>query len=279
MIRKKGYSPSLRDWRVTRHAQRHVQKGVAPSPELVVAKLIGPPQPLDPANPAHAELLLRASNDPRVQEWEAQRQAVEEELTKHPAAWPLLLAFLFLLLVEFAGISELLAAQGMTNPARAIVSLAGSCILFYLIHEAAQHAKKQNLAFFASAFVLGALVFSVGMLRSAEVTTDDASLWENIGAGAFLTIVTLGPGILARKVFSTLAPVRVLRKERQRLRRLINRAATDRQRALKALEQITLNLQWHEQETSQITAVYLLAYREAGGHVPQVAANPYWTNQ
>src|SRR4051794_11659266 len=111
-VRMKGYSSSARDRRVRRHAKRHARKGIRALQEWVVKKLIGAKMIVDViSNALHHRLEQDSQPDPRVALWKQEKADAEERLTHHSSRWLLWCSFVFLLVVEFAGISQLLAGQ------------------------------------------------------------------------------------------------------------------------------------------------------------------------
>jgi hypothetical protein len=136
-----GYRAARIKAKTIRHAEKHAKSGVESCPDLVVTKLIGPVVEVDPLNnPSHARLLADAQQHPKLPEWFAELQRDEKAMTDYPSKWVLRAGFTLMLGAEFAGISQLLASQGMVNPERAIVAVAGACILFYLGYQASKEA-------------------------------------------------------------------------------------------------------------------------------------------
>lgn len=136
------YSPKWSDRAAAKAGHRHGKDGQDPMPELVIHERLNADVNFDPVtNEHHADLETRSRKHPRLAEWEGGVQAAEKSLTKYPNRWLLRVTFLFLLGVEFFGISTLLDGQGMENPHKTIVALAGACIFFYLTYYAAKGAK------------------------------------------------------------------------------------------------------------------------------------------
>jgi len=270
-----SFRTSIRNKLVERYGRKHASKAGEPMADLVVLKFLGPEMIVDVEhNEQHKRTHAESQPDPRVATWQQELGDVEKELTKHSSRVVLWLAFVFLLVVEFAGISQLLHSQGMENPQRTIVAIAGSCILFYLTYHASKQAvaKKKSVWFYLLLVVIGLFIFAVALLRRDETTTDQSSAALNFASAIFMTVVTLGPGLLAKEVFAALIPILQLAKNRRRLRKEIKTAEEKRLRAVHKLDQLHLASEWWRQEAAQITAVYLLAYREAGG---RVVTNPY----
>lgn len=145
MIKATGwwYSTKKSDWAAARTGRAHAKAGLEPMADLVIKTRLPQIGPFDPVhNDEHAEIERRSKPHPKLKEWEAGVRTEEEALVKYANRWFLRFAFLFLLAVEFAGINELLIGQGMENPHRTIVSIAGACIFFYLTYLASKGVKK-----------------------------------------------------------------------------------------------------------------------------------------
>jgi hypothetical protein len=141
MITLKGHPGAWMRWRTVWHAEKHAKHGVEACADLVVTKLLGPALRIDPENNAsHARLLVQVQPHPQLAAWREELQRDEKALTGYASKWALRLGFACMLGAEFAGISQLLASQGMVNPQRAIVACAGACILFYLGYQASKEA-------------------------------------------------------------------------------------------------------------------------------------------
>jgi len=139
---KGWYSSRLSDRAAAKAGHRHGRDGQDPMPELVIHERLNADAEYDPgSNEHHADLEARSKRHPKLGEWESGVQAAEKALTKYPNRWLLRVIFLFLLGVEFFGIATLLDGQGMENPHKTIVALAGACILFYLTYYAAKGAE------------------------------------------------------------------------------------------------------------------------------------------
>ena len=143
MFKVKGwYSEKKTDWTAARAGAKHARANVEPMPDLVIHARLGEELTFNPSSNAHhAELEARSKPHPQLGEWQAGVQAAEKALTKLPKRWLLWIAFPGLLGVEYAGVNDLLAGQGMENPHRTIVAIAGSAIFFYLTYVASKGAR------------------------------------------------------------------------------------------------------------------------------------------
>jgi hypothetical protein len=111
--------------------------------DLVIKTCLSEPSPFDASrNDEHAEIERKSKPHAKLKEWEAAVRTEEEALAKSANRWLLRTGFLGLMTVEYAGINELLVGQGMENPHRTIVAIAGACIFFYLTYLASKGAKK-----------------------------------------------------------------------------------------------------------------------------------------
>lgn len=139
----KGWYSEKKSNRIADKAgEKHGRTGAEPMADLVIKARLGEEPVVDPRNNAqHAELETLSKSHPQLAEWTAGVQAAEKALTKLPKRWLLWPGFLALLGVEYAGINELLAGQGMENPHKTIVAIAGSAIFFYLAHLASKGAR------------------------------------------------------------------------------------------------------------------------------------------
>ncbi len=141
MIIMQGYRAALIKAKAKGHGRTHAKAGMDACADLVINKLIGPFVDVDPVNnPSHARIVAAAQPHPQLSAWSAELQQDEKALTRYPSKWVLRAGFICMLGAEFAGISQLLASQGMVNPERAIVAVAGACILFYLGYQASKEA-------------------------------------------------------------------------------------------------------------------------------------------
>ncbi|MGK2855972.1 MAG: hypothetical protein ACSLFQ_02070 [Thermoanaerobaculia bacterium] len=124
-------------------AREHATNGIAPMADLVIKSHLIQWGKFDPTtNEEHAELQRqRQLADEHMPKVEASIEKVDELLEKYPGLWLLRLLFVFFLGVEYAALNELLAGQGMDNPHRTIVAIAGACILFYLTYCASKGAE------------------------------------------------------------------------------------------------------------------------------------------
>ena len=142
MITKRGWSPSVRDWRAKSRGKKHAKRGLRSMWEAVRDQMIGPEPDLNPeTNPIVHRLAEQSQPHAQLAGWTADLNTTEKSLTRYSNRWTLRICFTFLLTVEFAGISELLAGQGMENPQRLIVAAAGACVLFYLFYKAGKEMK------------------------------------------------------------------------------------------------------------------------------------------
>jgi|GEM_PF-2864580 len=139
MFKRNWYSAKKSDWIAERAGAKHGRDGVEPMPDLVIAARLGQELTFNPAtNAHHAALEAQSKEHPQLAEWTSGVQQAEKALTKLPKRWLLWIAFPGLLGVEYAGINELLAGQGMENPHKTIVAIAGSAIFFYLTYLASK---------------------------------------------------------------------------------------------------------------------------------------------
>jgi len=273
MFKVKGwYSEKKTDWTVARAGAKHGRAGVEPMAELVIKARLGEELNFDPkTNKHHADLEERNKPHPQLLEWQAGVQAAEKALTKYAKRWLLWIAFLGLLGVEYAGIIELLAGQGMENPHKTVVAIAGSAIFFYLTHMASKATKRFWLAPLLIAVVF---VISMGMLWLENTASEDTSTLANWASAIFLSIAVAGPGLLAKAVFANLVPAEAHAKNRRRLLREIKRAQSVRQQAAEEIRLLQNWHSWYVQEANRMRSIYTLAYREAGGK-KTMTENPY----
>jgi hypothetical protein len=144
MIEAKGwwYSPKATDRIAHKAGVKHGKAGLDPMPELVIQTRFTNVGPFDPTtNEEHAELDRKSKTSDLAKEFEAGLRQAEKNLTKYPNRWLLRLLFLFLLAVDYAAINELLTGQGMENPHRTIMAMAGACIFFSLAYWASKGTK------------------------------------------------------------------------------------------------------------------------------------------
>lgn len=276
----KGWYSEEKSNRVARSAgEKHKRAGVEPMADLVIKARLGEELVFDPKNNQHhAELEARSKPHPQLAEWQSAVQAAERALTKLAKRWLLWIGFLGLLGVEYAGINELLAGQGMENPNKTIVAIAGSAIFFYLTHMASKARKR---IWFALLLILIAVfVVSMALLWQDNTASEDTSTLANWASAIFLSITVAGPGLLAKAVFEHLVPAEAHAKNRRRLLREIKRAEAIRQKAVDAIRQIQNWHSWYVQEANRMRSIYTLAYREASGKSPNTThpgkvENPY----
>lgn len=144
MIEAKGwwYSPKKSDWVAGRSGHKHAKSGIDPIPDLVIKSRLPEAGPFDPSrNEEHADVERKCKPHAKLKEWEAGVREHEKALAESANRWLLRGGFLMLMGVEYAGINELLVGQGMENPHRTIVAIAGACIFFYLTFLASKGAK------------------------------------------------------------------------------------------------------------------------------------------
>lgn len=272
MIKVKGwwYSAQRTDRVAFRTGTKHGKSGLDPMPDLVIKTRLPEVGPFDPArNEEHAEIERQTKPHPKFTEWEAGVRQAEKTLTKYPNRWLLRFIFLFLLGVEYAGINELLTGQGMQNPHRTIIAIAGASIFFYLTHVAA---KAKRLWFYALLVGIALFVGSMALLWRDNTATDDTDVLTSWASAIFLVFVVCGPGLVARKTFDVMVPVEELAKNRRRLLREIKRAEAARNNAVQEKSRLQTWYAWYVQESNRMRSIYMLAYKEAGG---KGVENPY----
>jgi hypothetical protein len=122
----------------------HAKNGIDPMAELVFKSYLPPYRSFNiETNKEDAELQRKLeTTELRLPRLEASIKKVEEKLDQYANRWLLRGGSLFFLGVEYAGINELLVGQGMDNPHRTIVAIAGACIFFYLTYYASKGAKE-----------------------------------------------------------------------------------------------------------------------------------------
>jgi hypothetical protein len=261
-ILKSRYSQRKSNRIARRAGERHGPTG-EPMADLVIKAHLGEDVVFDPRNNEHhAELEARSKPHAQLTEWQSGVQATEKALAKLPKRWLLWPAFLGLLGIEYVAISELLAGQGMENPHKTVVAIAGSAIFFYLTHRASKIATRLRLAPLMVAIVF---VLSMGVLWLENTASEDTSTLANWASAIFLSIAVAGPGLLAKAVFAALVPAEAHAKNRRRLLREIKRAETVRQKAIDGIQQIETWHSWYVQEANRMRSIYTLAYREASG--------------
>jgi len=139
MITLRGTSTKRLSKAAAKFGTRHGKKGIEHSPDVVEQRLI---QARLADHPSKDEQLAQwhqaAVPHTDRQRWEAELHEVETAQTKCAPRWALSAAAIGLTLVEFTGISGLLAAQGFENPQRSIVAIGGALILTFLTKKAAE---------------------------------------------------------------------------------------------------------------------------------------------
>jgi hypothetical protein len=260
----KGWYSAEKSNSIARSAgDKHGCAGVEPMADLVIKARLGEELVFDPkTNQHHAELEARSKPHPQLAEWQSAVQAAEKALAKLAKRLLLWIAFLGLLGIEYAAISELLAGQGMENPHKTVVAIAGSAIFFYLTHMVSKAATRLWLAPLLIAIVF---VISMGVLWLENTASEDTSMLANWASAIFLSIAVAGPGLLAKAVFANLVPAEAHAKNRRRLLREIRRAEALRQKAAAEIRTIQNWRSWYVQEANRMRSIYTLAYREASG--------------
>lgn len=275
MLKKHWYSETKSNWVAARAGDKHGRTGVDPMPDLVIKARIGEEPTFDPqTNTLHAELEARSKVHPQLAEWQAGVQHAEKAQTKYAKRWLLWAGFLALLLIEYAGISELLAGQGMEPPSKTLVAIAGSAIFFSLTHMAS---KAKSRVWFA-VLLLGsaAFVLSMALLWRDNTASEDTDALTSWAAAIFLAIAVAGPGLLAKTVFASLVLAEMHAKERRRLLREIKHAEAIKEQAVTAIRHIQNWTSWHRQESNRMRSIYTLAYQEARAQRTRVGVeNPY----
>jgi hypothetical protein len=139
VIDAKGYWPRVAEGKVRRAGRRHAKKRQGVLVDDVLLSRLGREPVVDIVNdPLQARREEERHGDPRLPTWQSEFEKVDDQLTRYSNPWPLRFAFLFLLIVEFAGMLQLLKAQGMESGARVIVAAAASTILFYFSYRASK---------------------------------------------------------------------------------------------------------------------------------------------
>ena len=110
-----------------------------------------------------------------------------------------------------------------------------------------------------------ALVISMALLWRDNVENEDTSTLVSWASAIFLCATVIGPGLLAKSLFSMLVPAEAHAKNRRRLLREIKRAETARKAAAEAIQQIQNWHSWYVQEANRMRSIYTLAYYEARG--------------
>ena len=274
MFKVKGwYSEKKTDWTAARAGAKHGRAGVEPMAELVIKARLGEELNFDPrTNKHHADLEERNKPHPQLLEWQAGVQAAEKALTKYAKRWLLWIGFLGLLGVEYAGINELLAGQGMEHPHKTIVAIGGSAIFFALTYMASK--AKKRIWFALLLIGITAFVISMALLWRDNTTSEDTSMLANWASAIFLSIAVAGPGLLAKAVFANLVPAEAHAKNRRRLLREIKRAQSVREQAAEEIRLLQNWHSWYVQEANRMRSIYTLAYHEAGGK-KTMTENPY----
>lgn len=138
----KGVSERVTNWIAKRKGRQHAKQGLDAMPDLVISAHLGEDSIFDPkANEDHREIERLTKPHPQLKRWQEDVRAAEEALANYPRRLLLWTGFGGFLGIELAAMEQLLAGQGMEQPHRAVVAIAGACILFFLTYYAAKGAE------------------------------------------------------------------------------------------------------------------------------------------
>jgi hypothetical protein len=112
---------------------------------------------------------------------------------------------------------------------------------------------------------IAAFVISMALLWRDNVEGEDTTTLMSWASAIFLCATVIGPGLLAKSLFSMLVPAEAHAKNRRRLLREIKRAETVRKAAADEIRQIQNWHSWYVQEANRMRSIYTLAYHEASG--------------
>jgi hypothetical protein len=138
----KGFSEKFTAWIAKRKGKQHAKQGLDPMPDLVISAHLGEDSIFDPeGNEDHRAIERLCKPHPKLKTWQQEVRSAEEALTNYPKRVLLWVGFTIALGIEFAAMDQLLSGQGMEQPHRAVVAIAGACILFFLTYNAAKGAE------------------------------------------------------------------------------------------------------------------------------------------
>lgn len=275
MITLRGTSAKRLSKAATKFGTRHGKKGIEHSPDIVEQRLIQSRPADDPSKDEQLAQWHQAAIPHQDRPaWEQELHETERDQTQRAPRWLLRAGGVALLLVEFTGISGLLAEQGYQNPQRSIVAIGGALLLTYLMKKAAtQEDTEKKLWYRAAVITAGVVVIAVTVLRQSEAKSED--VLTRAALATFLTGITLAPSLICIEVVRRIGKVEELARLCRFLRRKITQDVRKCARAAYRIEQRALHCAWWDQMSAMIRAAYTLAFREAGGKVtmqPKVIA-------
>jgi hypothetical protein len=137
MIKRSGYNENKARRIAEKYGTRHGEKHIEYSADAVIKRIIKTRPADTEADKQFSQYLAATAPHPDRVAWAAELHTTQREQTKQAPRWMLRTAAVGLVLVEFTGISGLLASQNFHNPQRSIVAIGGALILTYLTKKAA----------------------------------------------------------------------------------------------------------------------------------------------
>jgi 4-amino-4-deoxy-L-arabinose transferase-like glycosyltransferase len=234
---------------------------------LAVLRLVGKRPTFSPnENAAHKQREADLTIDPAAPTWRERIEALTIELTTLPRAATLLIAFLFLLGVEFVGDLQLLNAAGMSEGKRLIVAPALALAIFGFTEVIFEVARRKNKWLFWIVMITACgVVFFLTAVQFDTVATDDgdASQTATIGLAVLLSLTIVGPSALAAYIIKKAREVWPKVRERAELRRWLRKAEARVAAAKRYIANLAAWGEWWDQRVTRLENQYDYTFKRS----------------
>lgn len=271
---------ALPKWRrnqiIEQYAKHHAAAGHEPMPQLLVEKYVGVAEPFAPArNEEHRRLSVLAAETLPTAALRQEREALRKELAKHYPRWVLWLGIVITYGFEVARYLQFLLLLGIEGILRITMAFAfaGAIILATKL-ATKEHSRRRAKLFYVAMALWAVIVISIAIVNLGNTATDeDVSAWYNLAAAIVMVFTTVGPAFVAKMLLHLLEPVEPLVRRKQQVDDDLQQADKIQADAVASIQHIHSWYAYVQQETKQITAVYLLAYKTTLPPNPYVRSN------
>jgi len=234
---------------------------------LAVLRLVGKRPTFSPhENAAHKQREADLTIDPAAPTWRERIEVLTIELTTLPRAATLLIAFLFLLGVEFVGDLQLLNAAGMSEGKRLIVAPALALAIFGFTEVIFEVARRKNKWLFWLVMITACgVVFFLTAVQFDTVTSDDGDTSQaaTIGLAVLLSLTIVGPSALAAYIIQKAREVWPKVRERAELRRWLRKAEARVAAAKRYIASLAAWGEWWDQRVTRLENQYDYTFKRS----------------
>lgn len=234
---------------------------------LAVLRLVGKRPTFSPnENAAHKQREADLTIDPAAQGWRERIEALTIELTTLPRAWTLLLAFVFLLGVEFVSDLQLLTAAGMSEGKRLVVAPALALAIFGFTEVIFAVVRGKNRWLFWLVMIAACgVVFFLTAVQFDSVTSDDGETSQaaTIGLAVLLSLTIVGPSALAAYIIEKVRAVWPKLRERAELHRWLRKAEARVATAKRYIANLAAWSEWWDQRVTRLENQYDYTFKRS----------------